>query len=190
LIVGSAVPINSQPMTDDRRQQVERNREYVSEQLSKASSRISELARPIGFGLTALIYVFATSDSNFAKAAMHAHSYWIGALSITGCVVLVLDYVQYLMAYEDSLDALKRINNMPDGPYVDSVKYWIRDLAFKVKQLVAIGGTIAFGVFLVIMIFVQPPTVADSCAKHGPPCTSADCASEQTSCINFAAEHK
>src|ERR1700754_4678041 len=70
--------------------------EAMVEELKFLTNRISELARYIAFGLSALFFLLLSSTSDFAKVVMQNHGRLIISISFVGCLALLADYAQYL----------------------------------------------------------------------------------------------
>src|SRR4051812_40713049 len=69
--------------------------ETMVKELDFLTSRVSELARYIAFGLSALFFLLLSSSSDFAKAMMQNHGTFILFISFVGCLTLLADYAQY-----------------------------------------------------------------------------------------------
>lgn len=128
---------NGQERTAIRREQVRSERKFFS-------NKLSELSRGIGFGLAALIYVFPISSSTFAQKILHDHHTWILVLSVLGGVIIILDYLQYVLGYFINFFADDRVPLAGDV-YSDTPNlYGLAGLMFILKQIVAVVAVIFF----------------------------------------------
>jgi hypothetical protein len=144
-------------MTDDNnRKEAEDRRKSVLGELAFSSTKLSDLSRAAGFGLAGLIYVFATSSSQFAQHVLREYWTCVLILSIAGAVIIALDYFQYIFAYLDNLVAVRRANDIHRPLYGRSVFYILSGLMFLIKQGVTIAGVIGFAV-LFIRVFLAGP---------------------------------
>ena len=106
---------------------------------SSHSGKISESCRFIGFGLVAFYYGLVTSNP---PTEAHWAIVWIG---IFGVLTLVADYFQYLGGYFAVKAALKNSNR---NFIQSSLAYRTQSYMFGIKQLLAIAGAIALGIWV------------------------------------------
>ena|ERR1700730_3010347 len=144
---------------------------HVLDEAKSASSRISETARYAGFGLASLVYVFATSESSFARYVMENYRGWVVLLSIMGCLTILLDYIQFIFAYKLAHGALDRIRNNDEDLLVSKKYYYIRSASFELKQWIAVGGVLLFGVLIIFVLFIRPAEL-NNC-KHSEKSSNA-----------------
>jgi hypothetical protein len=151
--------------TDNR---IKDRQKDVIDVVNFATTKISELVRIIGFSLAGLYFVFSTSASNFAQRVMSDYSHFVVAVSLLGCLTIVLDYVQYVLALKVGLLGAGRADNplqaslFPEGP-----KKKLQRGAFYAKQVTAILGMLAF----MFLMYQTIPTV--SASSHQSPSLSS-----------------
>jgi hypothetical protein len=126
-----------------------RRRQKIQEDKDFASSRVSESARYIGFGLAAATIAFLTSDAVFTKKIMASYEGWILVASAFGCATILFDYFQYVCGYLSSEEAGR--NRAGDYGYLtQSYLYRARRWFFWAKQCFAVIGAVMFiGILLV-----------------------------------------
>ena len=126
-----------------------RRRQKIQEDKDFTSSRVSESARYIGFGLAAATIAFLTSDAAFAKKIIVNYESWILVASSFGCATILFDYFHYICGYLSSEDAGQ--NRAGDYGYLtQSYLYRARRWFFWAKQCSAVIGAMIFiGVLLV-----------------------------------------
>jgi hypothetical protein len=128
----------------------EETRKRFEEDYDFASARISDLARFIGFGLTALVLVLASSESEFAREMMARFKLAILGLSAVGCMIILLDYLQYVVGYEASQQVLTAIRHKK-RPFNKAylTKHRLRQALFRAKQGASVLGALGLIVLLV-----------------------------------------
>lgn len=152
----TAVHGKVRPLIGIRGGGTDKRHEIAQDDLHFASSRISDFARYIGLGLAGLAYFLISSDSKFAHHAIHEYRYWILGLSLTGVAVILLDWLQYLLAYSLALEARQRAEEFHKPIYAETARYALRQWAFRLKQAFAFGGAVAFGAWVIILLLNAP----------------------------------
>jgi hypothetical protein len=138
-------------MNDEPNELHVRRRQKIQDDKDFGSSRVSESARYIGFGLAAATIALLTSDAAFAKKIIVSNEGLILAASSFGCATILLDYFQYISAYLSSEEA----GQNKDGGYqylTQSFWYRVRRWFFWTKQWSAVIGAVIFISVLLVTI--------------------------------------
>jgi hypothetical protein len=159
-------------MMDDRKErELAFYRDSAVDAQKVASSKVSELARYVGLGLASLIFIFASSSSDFAEQVFSRYKVWIALLSITGAAVILLDYVQYIYGYQAAREAAMRVEEVEKGrydiPHIHNKLThadMVSRIAFSLKQRIAVAGIITFAGLLFWIVFVAGLPIAKA---HG-----------------------
>lgn len=107
------------------------------------SSKISELARYIGFGLVAVAFGLLSSDSVFAKALVAKSAHALSWAGLLGAATVLVDYVHLLMGWWSNTQAA---NNDKGGNKLAGIGVFFRflqdNIFFYLKQVVPLAGVI------------------------------------------------
>lgn len=107
------------------------------------SSKISELARYIGFGLVAVAFGLLSSDAVFAKALVANSAQTLSWAGLFGAATVLIDYLHLLMGWWSNTQAA---NNEKGGYKLAGLGVFFRFLQdwifFYLKQLVPLAGVI------------------------------------------------
>lgn len=133
----TAVADDASKVKRDARQQ------RIMDDLDFSTSRMSELARYVAFGLAAFTVLLMTSSAPSAQAILKTHERLILICSALGCFGIVSDYLQYLFAYMSSRRAMK---NAAGNYAYKRDEFWRRGrfAFFWIKQISTIGGSVLF----------------------------------------------
>ena len=111
----------------------------VMERRKDATSRVSETARFIGFGLLAISYAMISNpDAFFVEMRTHWATL-IRLMALAGAVVVLVDYLHYLFGYLTTERALNRVDK-PNTFNSRWLTYRLEILCFWAKQIAAIFG--------------------------------------------------
>lgn len=117
------------------------NYKAVIEEQRHVTGHITTLCRYIGFGLVAIVYAILTSKSAFATEAVGANKALLLFIGGTGCVIVLVDYLQFLFGYISVRAALGNESNK--YRYDDHSWSWnARSALFVVKQIVSVVGAL------------------------------------------------
>jgi len=72
------------------------NMDSVLDEQRHVSSKISDLCRYIGFGITAAVYSIFVSKSDFAMSLLASDKLLLVLTAITAIVIILFDYLQFL----------------------------------------------------------------------------------------------
>lgn len=140
-----------------RDDEILRRKSIVREERDYTSAKLSELARYIGFGLAGLTLVLYTSSSPFAVKLLTAFRGEILFVSAVGCVVILFDFLQYLVGYKISVDGYRHIEEIDrTKKFVDLFdERWVRlrIAFFYLKISASLAGSFGLIVILVCAIF-------------------------------------
>lgn len=128
----------------------------IIDDLDFSTSRMSELARYVAFGLAAFTVLLMTSNSPSAQAILKAHERLILICSALGCLSIVFDYLQYFFAYKSSHNAMKKFEeNQGDYFAYQADEVWRRGRIafFWLKQVATICGSLLFIVVVLMQAF-------------------------------------
>ena len=119
-----------------RRAKLRDNQDYFS-------SKISELARYIGFGLVAVSFGLLSSDSIFAKTLVAESTNTLIWSGLLGAVTVLADYVHLLLGWLSNSQAA----NNKEGDFklagIGKLFRFLQDrIFFYLKQLAPLGGAI------------------------------------------------
>lgn len=141
----------TEPSPEVKKEIAERRKEVI-ENRNYNSTKISELSRIVGVGLAGLYLLFSTSTSEFAVAAMSKFKWFVVVLSAVGTLVIVLEYIHYVLALKVVDEAADRA----DDPSVDLFPYTpIKALQYRIYQIkhrLALIGSIGFIALMVLTI--------------------------------------
>jgi hypothetical protein len=126
----------------DRRKEVNELRYYYS-------TKITELVRIVGVALAGLYIFFSISTSTFAVQVMAHFKLHVAGLSAIGCIVILLEYLQYWCAMKVVRIAINRADDPSIGGLYPRTKWmFLLDIFFQAKQVAAFLGTLGFIVLL------------------------------------------
>jgi hypothetical protein len=144
------------------------------DELDFLTNRISELARYVAFGLTALFFVLLSSSSDFAKEIMESHGPLILLISFFGCLALLADYAQYQFGkiyVKRVLDQARR--GGPRQYDEEHPLYRSRKWSSWFKQMLAGVGAIILAGLLVYVYFSGELATAQNCFEQKKPLPTA-----------------
>jgi hypothetical protein len=121
----------------------ERNKR-LKEQMSLASTRLSEAVRIIAFGQIGVTYTIVISNTPFATAIKTSYPNCIYFIFGFGCVALLFDTLQYFVMFERSLYFMQN----PDKNDKRGRGHFALWFFFRTKGLVAIIGIFMLGAVL------------------------------------------
>ena len=131
----------------DRDDEAKARRTRVLDEKRNVTSRISDTARYIGFGLLAVYYTSMSGDSAFAVSLRAGLSkYLLHAMGFAGAAAILFDYLQYLFGARSVEEALAD----PGSEYNPrSCAYKAREMFFTLKQwAVGVGA-----ILLIVLVF-------------------------------------
>lgn len=135
---------------EQRRAKYRENQDYFS-------SKISELARYIGFGLVAVAFGLLSSDAIFAKALVAKSAgvlTWAGLLGVT---TVVADYLHLLMGWWSNTQAANNAKGNYKLAGIGLLFRFLQDyIFFYLKQLLPLGGVILLLMSIAKVVNLRP----------------------------------
>jgi hypothetical protein len=133
---------------------VAERRKTINDQSDIYSLKITEMTRTVGYGLAGLFLVFSLSNSEFAIGVMHRFKFGVAALSVIGCMVILLEYLQYKTAIR-ALDEAESFADDPSAGELFATKIAARiTMYFKYKQYLALVGGSGFILLMALAVFM------------------------------------
>jgi hypothetical protein len=119
----------------------EQRRAKFRENQNYFSSKISELARYIGFGLVAVSFGLLSSDAIFAKMIVAKTTNTLAWAGLLGVAAVLADYLHLLMGWFSNTQAANNTTGNYKLPRIGSVFRFVQDwIFFYLKQLFPLVG--------------------------------------------------
>lgn len=120
----------------ERRAKYRENQNYFS-------SKISELARYIGFGLVAVSFSLLSSDAIFAKSLVEESLDALVFAGILGVGTIISDYIHLLLGWLSNTRAANNANGDYELGKIGEILRFFQDwIFFNIKQLLPLAGAI------------------------------------------------
>ncbi|MBB3980716.1 hypothetical protein GGR44_000347 [Sphingobium fontiphilum] len=124
------------PTPEQRRAKYRENQDYFS-------SKISELARYLGFGLVAVAFGLLSSDAIFAKALVAKSANYLSWAGLFGVTTVLADYLHLLMGWLSNTQAANNDKGKFKLAGIGIVFRFLQDrFFFYLKQLLPLAGVI------------------------------------------------
>lgn len=106
------------------------------------SSKISDLARNIGYGLTAIAFALLSSDASFATNLVQSDLSMLVFVAVAGAITALLDYLQMLAGWFSASRSAHNEKAGYDKTLGARVWDFVQHLSFYLKQVSAISGAL------------------------------------------------